>query len=181
MIIDYSPEHARGWLRCRVLAFLDTAYYDDVYRAVPTFDNPAIRLLEVANDTVRGLIDVELFADGTATIDTIAVLPEHARLGIGTALLAGAVDRLPIGTRTLDAWTRDDAASNAWYRRNGFAEEYRYLHVHVSDGDPIDGFVTPEPLSPPVQGFYHAPIEYERELRARFRRVHQCRQYLRAL
>ena len=43
MIIDYSPEHARGWLRCRVLAFLDTAYYDDVYRAVPTFYNPAIR------------------------------------------------------------------------------------------------------------------------------------------
>ena len=77
MIIDYSPEHARGWLRCRVLAFLDTAYYDDVYRAVPTFYNPAIRLLEVANDTVRGLIDLELFADGTATIEAELVPGEH--------------------------------------------------------------------------------------------------------
>ena len=29
---DYRPSDETGWLRCRVLAFLDTCYYDEYER-----------------------------------------------------------------------------------------------------------------------------------------------------
>lgn len=30
---DYQPADEQGWLRCRVLSFLGTAYFDDVMPA----------------------------------------------------------------------------------------------------------------------------------------------------
>ena len=84
-------------------------------------------------------------------------------------------------TCTLDAWTREDIAANSWYRRNGFSERYRYLHVYLGDGDDATGFTTPEGLSAPVSAFVHASIEDEATMRERYRRVYLCRQYLREL
>ncbi|WP_250130156.1 hypothetical protein [Jeotgalicoccus sp. WY2] len=31
-IRNYEEKDEKGWVRCRVLSFLDTAYYDDVHR-----------------------------------------------------------------------------------------------------------------------------------------------------
>ncbi len=41
LISAYRPADEQGWLRCRVLAFLDSAYFDDVHvggLAVPLRD-----------------------------------------------------------------------------------------------------------------------------------------------
>ncbi|MFI2361836.1 GNAT family N-acetyltransferase [Promicromonospora sp. NPDC019610] len=178
----YLPDDEPGWLRCRVLAFLDTQYYDDVTPHRTSFDLPAVCLVAVADDgTICGLLDVEIDGDA-ATIDTVAVHPDHGRRGIATALLDAAIPQVrAAGATTLDAWTREDAAANAWYLRSGFAENHRYLHVYKGGDDPAAGFAAPDGLSTPVIAFLHADISREAELRARFTRVHVCRQYLRRL
>ena len=176
----YAPTDEPGWLRCRTLAFLGTQYYDDVKPHRTSFDLPAIALVAMSDDgVVVGLLDVEI--DGAAaTIDTVAVHPDHARQGIATALLDAALPQVAAaGGATLDAWTRSDEPANAWYQRSGFAENFRYLHVYKNGDESVEGFSTPDGLSVPVIAFMHADISLEDEMRARFARVHVCRQYLR--
>ncbi len=182
VVRPYTPVDETGWLRCRLLSFLDTQYHDDVKARRTTFDLPAVCLVATAEDsTVVGVLDVEING-ATATIDTIAVHPDHARHGIATALLATAVSLLrAAGVATLDAWTREDEAANAWYQRSGFSENHRYLHVYKGHDEGAEGFTSPEGLSAPVVAFLHADISREAEMRRRFRRVHVCRQYLRTL
>lgn len=177
----YRPADEASWLRCRLLGFFDTQYYDDVRTSRPSFANPSIRLVATTPDHgVMGLLDVEI--DGArATIDTVAVHPDHRGRGIATTLLDRALAELPPGVNVLDAWIREDPAANAWYRRTGFVEEHRYLHVYKGHDEPADGFTAPDGLSAPVIAFLHARIEDEDRMRARFRRVHVCRRYVRPL
>ncbi len=43
----YNKEDEMDWVRCRVLSFLDTAYYDNVLREKEKYENPAIELVAV--------------------------------------------------------------------------------------------------------------------------------------
>ena len=177
-IRPYQPADDRGWLLCRLLSFFDTCYYDDVYTVRTRFELPAIRLVADLNGQVVGLIDIEIDVSA-ATIDSIAVHPDHQRGGIASRLLAAAIDELPDQVTTLDAWTREDHAALNWYQLQGFREAYRYLHVY-KNGDSTDaGFTAPPPLTPPLLAFSHASIEHENELRSQFDRVYVCRQFLR--
>jgi ribosomal protein S18 acetylase RimI-like enzyme len=179
----YTPADEPGWLRCRALAFLGTQYYDDVKPRRTTFELPFISLVGVSDDgVVAGLLDVEIDNNAAATIDTVAVHPDHTRHGIATALLDAVVPQLRAsGVTALDAWTRGDEAANAWYHRSRFRENFRYLHVYKNGDEPAEGFTTPGGLSAPVTAFMHADISLQEEMRARFARVHVCRQYLRRL
>ncbi|WP_336630800.1 MULTISPECIES: GNAT family N-acetyltransferase [unclassified Microbacterium] len=175
----YHPSDERGWVRCRVLSFLDTQYYDDVAPRRRVLTDPSISLVAVgAHSEVVGILDIEI--DGSAaTIDTIATHPDHQGAGIATALLHDALPRLASAdVLTLDAWTREDAAANRWYRRNGFTEQSPYLHVYAHDVDGSD-FATPDGLSAPVIAFMHGRLEDEVRMRERFRRVYVCRRYVR--
>lgn len=118
--------------------------------------------------------------DGSlATIDSIAVLPDWQGRGVASALLCEATNQLGSGVELLDAWTREDAAANAWYLAHGFVAESHYLHVYTSWDDPLAAeFEAPEGLSV-VGAFMHAALEDEAEMRRRFRRVHVCRRYVR--
>jgi ribosomal protein S18 acetylase RimI-like enzyme len=177
-IRDYRDADAASWLQCRLLSFFGTEYYDDVVVDRPVFENPAHRVVAVESDAVVGLMDVEVFAD-RATIDVLAIHPDHQRGGLATQLLDAVLPRLRVGV--LDAWTRGDASANSWYQRSGFTENFRYLHVYKSWQDDADGFETPEGLGKPVSAFMHAPIALETSMRSRFARVHVCRQYVRSL
>jgi ribosomal protein S18 acetylase RimI-like enzyme len=176
----YEPSDETGWLRCRVLSFLGTQYYDDVKPRRTVLTDPSTALVAVSlTNEIIGILDVEI-EGATATIATIATHPDHQGIGVATALLREALSSLePGGVATLDAWTRDDVAANRWYQRHGFIEQYRYLHVYLNDGDDDTGFTTPDGLSTPVTVFTHGRIEDEARMRARFRRVYICRQYLR--
>lgn len=192
-IRDYRPGDEASWLRCRALSFLGSAYFDDVHSARTTFEGDAIQLVATmpkpahvrtpGTEQVVGILDVELWqeVDGTdrATIDTIAVHPDHQRAGIADELLARGLERLAgTGAATLDAWTREDEAATAWYVRHGFRIETEYLHVYA-DHDEAGGFTSPEPLSRPVKVFCHARLDDEVALRERYSRVHRCRRYVR--
>lgn len=189
---DYRPSDERAWLRCRVLAFLGTAYFDDVCtsKPVPARGAALVAIASGAGENGAGdagsaIVGVlDLSVDGSlATIDTIAVHPDYQGAGIGTALLEQAGARAAaLGAATIDAWTRDDEPVLAWYRARGFAESEHYLHVYadyyVSAAEPLAA-VDARPGLEPIKLFLHAPLAREEQLRRTFRRVHVCRRFAR--
>lgn len=172
-----EPYDADGWIRCRVLSFLGTSYFDDVRTSPTTFVNPALRFVATVDQMIVGLIDVEI--DGKlATIDSIAVHPDYQGRRIATALLTHAREALPPQIVELDAWTRDDAAANAWYQASGFTAEQHYLHVYKTWDSDTDAAL-PAPAGLRIVGaFMHAALEEEEDMRSRFSRVHICRRYV---
>lgn len=194
-----TPEDEPSWLRCRVLAFLDTQNHDDVHAAHPVPDpdvaDPAdsLQWVAVVRDgpdagTVAGILDVSVGAAdgddaGLATIDTLAVHPDHRRRGLAGRLFEAVLERLPERVGHVDVWTREDEAANAWYRAHGFARDHVYLQVHLEswvDGDDVAALIrTPPALSAPVKGLFHASLEDEAWIRERFHRVVRVSRYVR--
>ena len=176
-IRSYRSADEPSWLRCGVLAFMRTGGYDDVATEKPSTDG-GLELVAVDGDDVVGLLDVSI--DGAdATIESVAVDPDRCREGIGTAQLEHAVGELrERGVRRLEAWTREDEPANRWYRRNGFHEAERYLHVYANGRDEAERAVTAEAGLVAVQAFLHLlDIDRETEMRERFGRVYVCRCY----
>lgn len=55
---EYTPADESSWLRCRVLAFLHTAYFDGVRQAKPEILAPGFALVTtVDDDEVTGIMD----------------------------------------------------------------------------------------------------------------------------
>lgn len=173
----YEPKDETRWARCRTLAFLHTAYFDDVLQAKPVYEGDSLEFVTVDDADVVGLIDVT-FDESTASIETIAIHPDRQGTGLATALLKEVLEHLPGTVASVDAWTRDDAAANAWYQSRGFVESYRYLHVYANETEIKHAGLTTRDGLTAVAGFFHADIEAEAPMRDLFSRVHVCRQYL---
>ncbi|GAA3886190.1 GNAT family N-acetyltransferase [Streptomyces sedi] len=182
VIRDYTPADETSWLRCRVLSFLDTPYFDDVDQTKPQIPPPGFELVATDDSgAVLGAMDVTV-DDGLATIDTVAVHPDHQHRGHGRALLAEARARArALGLNALDAWTRDHPDTLRWYRAMGFTESSHYLHVyahHYTEPGEADRAVRSRlPGLRPMAAFLHADLEEEERLRAEFSRVHVCRRF----
>jgi ribosomal protein S18 acetylase RimI-like enzyme len=182
VVRPYAAADQPSWLRCRALAFLTTCYYDDVVRTKPTYDS-AVELVAVDRDQrVIGVLDVAVVGP-LATIETVAVHPDHQAEGIATALLEQALTSIPSSVATLDAWTREDLAANEWYLARGFHETFRYLHVYATDADELAaaGVASAQLRLATVTAFFHGDIRDEESLRARFARVYRCHRYERSL
>lgn len=176
-IRDYRQSDEDEWLRCRVLGFLDTCYFDDVKTAKTVGADHS--LVAVADGRIVGLLDVTVDGDA-ATIDTVAVHPDHRRIGVAGRLLREAVRRVS-RCRSLDAWTREDPAACGWYERNGFTEDFRYLHVYANGTAETGQDISVSSGLRAVTAFFHGSVADEEWLRARYRRVYVCRRYLRQL
>ncbi|MFD1851483.1 GNAT family N-acetyltransferase [Oceanobacillus bengalensis] len=183
-IRNYHVNDETGWLRCRVLAFLDTSYYDNVLTQKEKYENPAIELVAVENGEIIGLLDIEyeeeertVCSRGTGLggmIWHIAIHPDHRRNGIGKLLLEEA-EYLAKEKKLnrFEAWTRDDDWVNRWYRKNGFVNVRSYLHVYLEDE--IQGKIKSEvPDLFPVHVFAHYVGEDTDTIRECFSRVHEC-------
>jgi hypothetical protein len=70
----YLPDYEQSWLRCRVLAFLDTTYYDDVVPRKPD-QHAEVQLVARHGNQVVGLLDASL-TDSDSTIECVAVHPD---------------------------------------------------------------------------------------------------------
>ncbi|MET9785120.1 GNAT family N-acetyltransferase [Streptomyces canus] len=182
VIREYRPADETSWLRCRVLSFLNTSYFDDVLKTKPETPAPGFGLVAAAeHGTVTGIIDIAV-EDELATIDTVAVHPDHQHQGLGRALLAEARARVSaLGVPMLDAWTRDDPDTLRWYRAMGFTESQHYLHVYASyytDASEPDRAISERRAGlRPMAAFLHASLEGEQLMREQFARVHVCRRF----
>lgn len=180
---DYVAADEPSWLRCRVLSFLGTAHFDAVVPVKPEVSGA--ELVAVDGPVVVGILD--LAVDGElATIETVAVHPDHQHQGIGRALLSEARARArAVKATTLDAWTRDDPPTLAWYRAMGFTESDHYLHViadhYTSPDEPRRAVTTPRPGLRLARALLHAELADEERLRREFARVHVCRRFAMAL
>jgi ribosomal protein S18 acetylase RimI-like enzyme len=173
----YEPDDETAWTRCRALAFLDTAYFDDVLQAKSVYAGGCLEFVTVEDADVAGLVDVT-FDETRATIETIAVHPDRQGRGLATAMFEEVLEYLPRTISAVDAWTRDDATANGWYQSRGFVESYRYLHVYANETEITHAGVSTDAALTPVAGFFHASIEAEAQMRDLFSRVHVCRQYV---
>jgi ribosomal protein S18 acetylase RimI-like enzyme len=190
-IRPYQSSDERTWLRCSVLAFLETSYFDSVFRHKPQYDHPAIELVAVIDETIVGMIDVEC-EDTPGSVCTVcaapdplvrggmiwhlAVHPDFQRVGIGGRLLREA-QRLATerGVTCLEAWTRDDAGTLRWYESHGFEWVKSYLHIYLQGRAEMDGAIGSSiPGLKPVNVFAHYVGNDVQTIRARFDRVHDC-------
>jgi GNAT superfamily N-acetyltransferase len=184
LIRPYRDEDERGWVVCRVLSFLDSAFFDDVRREKEHYDHPAIELVAERHGEIVGLIDVECEElprtvcserPGLgAMIWHLGVHPRHQRQGVATRLLREA-ERIARrrGLIRFEAWTRDVSGTQASYESMGFKPVDSYLHVYVELDEGLrDLFpITADHLRP-VKVFAHYVGDDREKMRKRFSRVH---------
>ena len=60
IIRKYEDKDELGWVRCRVLSFLDSAYFDNVLQKKEHYNNPSLEL--VADSKISRLFLVNSFA-----------------------------------------------------------------------------------------------------------------------
>jgi ribosomal protein S18 acetylase RimI-like enzyme len=181
-IRKYQTDDEKGWVRCRTLSFLETAYFDNVLQFKESYDNPAIELVAVMNNQVVGLIDTECESE-PKTVCTgdkclggmiwhVAVHPDYQRMGIGEMLLHEteciAKER---GLDYLEAWTRDDQWVMDWYEKNKFIKGYTYLHVYIDKREELKPVNADLQL---IQGFAHYTGDKMDEIKASYHRTHDC-------
>jgi ribosomal protein S18 acetylase RimI-like enzyme len=182
---QYRDDDEEGWVRCRVLSFLDSAFFDDVRREKERYEHPSIELVAEDDGEIVGLLDVECEEEpGTVCskrpglggmIWHVAVHPDHQRRGVGSALLREAErEARSRGLVRFEAWTRDDAHVQRWYDSHGFEQVDSYLHVYVELAEGLrELFPIAEGLRP-VKLFAHYTGDARDEVRRRFARVHDC-------
>ncbi len=166
--------------------FLDTAYYDNVFREKEKYENPAIELVALYENQIVGLIDIEyeleertVCSRGTGLggmIWHIAVHPDFRRMKIANQLLNEA-EKLAkeLNLNRLEAWTRDNLWVHGWYEKNGFVNVDSYLHIYSDHTDEIKGVMRSNvDKLYPVQTFAHYTGENKEEIRKQFKRVHDC-------
>lgn len=185
-IRNYQPTDEQGWLRCRVLSFLDTAYFDNVLKEKEVYENPAIELVAVEGGEIVGLLDIEyevqertVCSRGTGLggmIWHIAVHPDYRRKGIASKLLTkGEALARNFSLNRLEAWTRDDKWVNTWYEKNLFQQVDSYLHVYLEGNKELNGHIRSNIAELyPVQTFAHYVGEDRKQIKQKFKRVHDC-------
>jgi ribosomal protein S18 acetylase RimI-like enzyme len=177
-----------GWLRCRVLAFLDTPYFDDVRQTKEHYENPSIELVALERDRVVGLIDVEYDTEARAVcwlrngrggaIWHLAVHPDVQGKGVGKRLLEDA-RRIAAHDKVVrfEAWTRGDARACEWYEAMGFQKMHAYLQFYF-DHEEADQIVRCTMTdSRVIHGLCHYRGSDWQRIRENFKRVHECRLY----
>lgn len=186
---EYRKEDEARWLRCRVLAFLDTAYYDHVLKRKETYVHDAVEWVAVHGDDVIGLLDVELEAEpGLVCSDSrvrsgmiwhVAVHPDHRRKGIARTLLQRAIAiAKKKKIRRLEAWTRDDEWVMRWYEAMGFRKKDSYLQVFVENREELTRSLKSQiPHFHVVSAFVHYTGEERDWIKRRFHRVYETVQY----
>lgn len=185
VIRPYRDGDERGWVVCRVLSFLDSAFFDDVRRSKERYERRAIELVAERHGEIVGLIDVECDDAPGAVCEQrpglggmiwhLAVHPEHQRRGVATALLREAEIRARRHEVVrLEAWTRDDPAARAWYESRGFELVQGYLHVYIELDEGLrDLFPITADGIRPVRAFAHYVGDDRDAIRERFARVHE--------
>src|SRR5690625_3509428 len=148
----YENNDENGWVRCRVLSFLNTAYFDNVLQEKEKYENPSIELVAVSERQIVGLLDIEyetkegtVCSRGTGLggmIWHIAVHHDFQQKGIGKRLL-NKDEQLAKSKNInrLEAWTRDDDWVVRWYENNGFIKVDSYLHVYLDGRIELEGHI----------------------------------------
>jgi len=184
-IRKYESRDEIGWIRCRVLSFLDTAYYDNVLKEKETYEHPSIELIAEIDHQIVGLLDIEYeTAAGTVCSDEklrsgmiwhLAVHPDHQRKGIAYQLLNTAKEILKgKNIERIEAWTRDDKWVNEWYESQAFYKKSSYYHVYMEGDQELNEWTESTiPKLYPISTFAHYVGGDIEMIKQKFNRVHE--------
>ena len=186
IIRPYNSSDGENWLKCRLVSFHDSAYYDDVYITKPIFNNLSLELVAELNGKIVGILDLEKDnKDGSicycksgigAMIWTIGVLPEYRRFGIASKLVLKAMEWAKSkDVNFIEAWTRDDKWVLDWYESLGFAIFHSYWHIYFK-GDNMSLFESNDKDIAPQSVFAHSDKD-PRTLDKKIDRFYKCYGY----
>ncbi len=184
-IREYKKTDEKEWLKCRLLSFFDSSYYDDVVRSKDEYSTNDINLVAVEGDSVIGFIDIEIERKANemctgegevgGVIWNLGVLPEYRNKNIASKLLDIALEiAKEKNIKRLQAWTQDDIAANKWYKKRGF--EYIQGYLNVFGSVKLSSDLVGEILGVRSVNF-EAKLERKEELQKKFDRVHEVRLY----
>lgn len=134
IITLFQPSMLESWLRCRALAYMRSAFNDEITgekEAAP--DNKSLSLVALINGKVIGIADIILLKDSLkrtkeynlqphtplATLDTMAVHPDYQGQGIAKRLLKEAQKQLKSYGGKLIIYTLSDKPANRLYQSVG--------------------------------------------------------------
>ena len=189
-IREYTPADEQGWLRCRVLSFLDTSYYADVRTEKEKYLQPEISLVAEEDGRIIGIMDAETDScdlalagdERGAIVWNLAVLPECRRSGVASALWAEMKSRLAAqGIRYCEVWTQQDEPANRFYIAAGFTleESQTWLRCRANAAG-VEKLISPDSMN----GLYgidelvfNAPLMRRDELSPLCDRMDEVRMY----
>ncbi|ALC85178.1 GNAT family acetyltransferase [Bacillus sp. FJAT-22090] len=185
IIREYTDTDEKGWVRCRTLSFLNTAYFDNVLNKKESYENPAIELVAELNGQIVGLIDVEYEKEEKTVCSRgeglggmiwhIAVHPDYYRQGIGEKLLQEAEKRaISLGLNRFEAWTRDDRWVQNWYEKMLFNKEDSYYHIYFEGNEMKNRIQSTIPKLYLVNSFTHYVGEEIEQFKTSNQRIHEC-------
>jgi len=184
-IREYKDSDDTGWVRCRTLSFLNTAYFDNVLNKKEIYENPAIELVAELNGQIVGLIDVEYEKEEKTVCSRgeglggmiwhIAVHPDYYRQGIGEKLLQEAEKRaISLGLNRFEAWTRDDRWVQNWYEKMLFNKVDSYYHIYFEGNEMKNRIQSTIPKLYLVNSFTHYVGEEIEQFKTSNQRIHEC-------
>ena len=185
LIREYENRDEVGWVRCRTLSFLNTAYFDNVLTEKERYENPAIELVAELEGQIVGLIDVEYEREERTVCSRgeglggmiwhIAVHPDFYRQGIGEKLLQAAEKRaIELGLNRLEAWTRDDIWVQNWYEKMLFDKVNSYYHIYFEGSQMKETIQTAIPDLYLIDGFAHYTGKDIDQFKRTGQRIHEC-------
>jgi len=195
-IIKYSEKYHEEWVKCRIEAFLDSSFYDDVYRTKKSDSyvqhSVELSFLSISEDKVIGFIDIEyetipktvchLKGELGAVMWHIGVLKEYRRQGVAKKLFDKVIAELKKQDITrLEAWTQDDIPANKWYLNQGFVHKESYLNAFINGQlDDVKEYLNIAKIGS-IFGIrrlnFEAPIERKEELSKICHRLHEVKLY----
>lgn len=193
-IREYEDQDKTSWIRCRVVSFLDSSYFDDVQNFREEYENPVIQMVAIENGQVVGFLDCEYeekpgdacYFEGSkgGVIWHLGVLPEYRGQGLATALWRAAQGKLrENGVERVEVWTQDDMAATQWYLKQGFLFREAYLNAYLkgnANNSILQSFISFENIGEVygIRNFnFEAPIERKEELEKICYRLHEVRVY----
>lgn len=194
-IREYKKTDEQSWIRCRVLSFLDSSYFDDVQNYREDYDHPAVKMVAVDSDnTVIGFLDCEYeqaagdfcYFNGPkgGVIWHLGVLPEYRKQGVASSLWEAAKEKLKKeGIQRVEVWTQDDEQATQWYVKQGFEYKEAYLNAYIkgtTQDSIIQKYINLDNLGEiyGVRNFnFEAPLSRKAELEKICYRLHEVRVY----
>jgi len=184
-IRKYVKSDEKEWLKCRLLSFYDSSYYDNIVHQKDEYGSNDINLVATDNDMIIGFIDIEIEkkqkeicnheGELGGMIWDLGVLPEYRNKKIATLLLEKAIKIAKCrNIFRFEAWTQDDVPANKWYKNQNF--KYIKGYLNVFGGARLVADDVGEILGVRSVNF-EAALERKSELIEKFDRIHEVRLY----
>jgi GNAT superfamily N-acetyltransferase len=141
IIRRYSPSDEDNWIKCQLHTYLESFYFDVLDKVKPRYENPAIELVGMENDTIVGILDIEIEqeqgqfcfdeTERSGMISIIGVLPTHRRKGIGTKLIEKGIESIQenYDIHRIEIWVREDPGITYWLKKIQFQEIHLFYEV----------------------------------------------------